>query len=144
MAESVADALLNHRQSATRGGVLGVYQRADRHPERRQALEFWQAIQVAQPYGGLRRDADGYPTIEVQNYVDGRPQRYVVRAKRKGQPAAPAPAPIAPPPSADRRCSATLMIGAGRASASSSSANSLRWPGSARRSSGPQLTLPRS
>ena len=44
VAESVADALLNHRQSATRGGVLGVYQRANRHPERRQALEIWQSI----------------------------------------------------------------------------------------------------
>ncbi len=44
VAESVADALLNHRQSATRGGVLGVYQRAQRHPERRQALELWQSI----------------------------------------------------------------------------------------------------
>ncbi len=35
------DACLNHRQSATRSGVLGVYQRAGRHKERQVALETW-------------------------------------------------------------------------------------------------------
>ena len=39
--ETVADAVLNHRQAATRGGVLGVYQQAERHPERRAAMEAW-------------------------------------------------------------------------------------------------------
>ena len=39
--ETVADAVLNHRQAATRGGVLGVYQRAERWPEQRAALEAW-------------------------------------------------------------------------------------------------------
>jgi integrase len=39
--ETVADALLNHRQSATRGGVLGVYQRASRWPEQVRAMELW-------------------------------------------------------------------------------------------------------
>jgi integrase len=39
--ETVADAVLNHRQSATRGGVLGVYQRATRWPEQRNATELW-------------------------------------------------------------------------------------------------------
>ena len=39
--ESVADAVLNHRQAATRGGVLGVYQRASRWPEQMRAMEFW-------------------------------------------------------------------------------------------------------
>jgi integrase len=39
--EAVADAILNHRQSATRGGVLGVYQRASRWPEQVRAMELW-------------------------------------------------------------------------------------------------------
>lgn len=39
--ESVADAVLNHRQAVTRGGVLGVYQRAERWPERHAAQELW-------------------------------------------------------------------------------------------------------
>jgi integrase len=39
--ETVADAILNHRQSATRGGVLGVYQRASRWPEQVRAMELW-------------------------------------------------------------------------------------------------------
>jgi integrase len=39
--EAVADAVLNHRQSATRGGVLGVYQRASRWPEQVKAMELW-------------------------------------------------------------------------------------------------------
>ncbi len=39
--EAVADAVLNHRQAATRGGVLGVYQRAERRPERKAAMEAW-------------------------------------------------------------------------------------------------------
>jgi integrase len=39
--EAVADAILNHRQAATRGGVLGVYQRASRWPEQRRSMDFW-------------------------------------------------------------------------------------------------------
>jgi integrase len=39
--EAVADAVLNHRQSATRGGVLGVYQRASRWKEQVEAMELW-------------------------------------------------------------------------------------------------------
>lgn len=41
VAEPVADAVLNHRQSATRGGVLGVYQHARRWPEQREAMRVW-------------------------------------------------------------------------------------------------------
>lgn len=41
IAEPVADAVLNHRQSATRGGVLGVYQRAQRWPEQVAAMKAW-------------------------------------------------------------------------------------------------------
>ena len=39
--EAVADAVLNHRQAATRGGVLGVYQRASRWPEQVRAMQLW-------------------------------------------------------------------------------------------------------
>lgn len=39
--EAVADAVLNHKQSATRGGVLGVYQRASRRPEQTRAMQAW-------------------------------------------------------------------------------------------------------
>ena len=39
--EPVADAVLNHRQSATRGGVLGTYQRAQRWPEQVKAMILW-------------------------------------------------------------------------------------------------------
>ena len=47
MAEPVVDAVLNHRQAATRGGVLGVYQRAQRWPEQVKAMEAWGAILAA-------------------------------------------------------------------------------------------------
>ena len=41
VAETVVDAVLNHRQAATRGGVLGVYQRSVRWPEQVGAMETW-------------------------------------------------------------------------------------------------------
>jgi len=45
--EPVADAVLNHRQAATRGGVLGVYQRASRWPEQVRAMELWGRLLAA-------------------------------------------------------------------------------------------------
>jgi integrase len=45
--EAVADAILNHRQAATRGGVLGVYQRSSRWPEQVKAMEFWGGLLAA-------------------------------------------------------------------------------------------------
>lgn len=45
--EVVADALLNHRQSATRGGVLGVYQKAQHWPARVEAINAWAAAIMA-------------------------------------------------------------------------------------------------
>jgi integrase len=45
--EAAADAVLNHRQSATRGGVLGVYQRASRWPEQVMAMQLWGRILAA-------------------------------------------------------------------------------------------------
>ncbi|MSO99830.1 MAG: site-specific integrase [Acetobacteraceae bacterium] len=46
--EAVADAVLNHRQAATRGGVLGVYQRSSRWPEQVKAMELWGRLLVAE------------------------------------------------------------------------------------------------
>ena len=43
----MADAVLNHRQSATRGGVLGVYQRASRWPEQVRAMAMWGRLLAA-------------------------------------------------------------------------------------------------
>lgn len=40
-AKPLADAILNHRQAATRGGVRGVYQRASRWPEQVQGMSLW-------------------------------------------------------------------------------------------------------
>ena len=45
--EAVADAVLNHKQSATRGGVLGVYQLAERRPEQVKAMAAWGATLAA-------------------------------------------------------------------------------------------------
>lgn len=41
ISEAVADAMLNHRQAASRGGVLGVYQRSSRWPEQVKAMDLW-------------------------------------------------------------------------------------------------------
>lgn len=54
--ETVADAILNHRQSATRGGVLGVYQRARRWPEQMRAMEHWGRL-LAEAIDGRKADA---------------------------------------------------------------------------------------
>jgi integrase len=47
IAEPVVDAILNHRQSSTRGGVLGVYQRAQRWPEQVAAMKHWGEVLAA-------------------------------------------------------------------------------------------------
>jgi integrase len=47
VAEPVLDAVLNHKQSATRGGVLGVYQRASRWPEQVRAMQAWGELLAA-------------------------------------------------------------------------------------------------
>jgi integrase len=47
VAEAVADAMLNHRQAATRGGVLGVYQQATRRPEQEAAMRRWNELLTA-------------------------------------------------------------------------------------------------
>lgn len=45
--EAVTDAMLNHRQAATRGGVLGVYQQAKRRPEQEAAIRRWNELLTA-------------------------------------------------------------------------------------------------
>jgi integrase len=50
--EAVADAVLNHRQSASRGGVLGTYRRASRWPEQVRAMQFWGRLLAAAIEGG--------------------------------------------------------------------------------------------
>ena len=42
--EALLDGILNHRQSATRGGVLGVYQQATRWPERIKTMKKWDGL----------------------------------------------------------------------------------------------------
>lgn len=51
VAEAVADAILSHSQSATRGGVLGVYQRAVRAPEQIAAMAIWGRLLEAAIHG---------------------------------------------------------------------------------------------
>jgi integrase len=55
IAESVADAVLSHRQSATRAGVLGVYQRSTRWPEQIAAMNAWNAALQAAVIGVASR-----------------------------------------------------------------------------------------
>jgi integrase len=45
--DAVADAVLNHRQSATRGGVMGVYQLSRRWPEQVNAVKLWGRLLAA-------------------------------------------------------------------------------------------------
>ncbi|MEI7711845.1 MAG: tyrosine-type recombinase/integrase [Rhodospirillales bacterium] len=63
IAESVADAILNHRQSATRSGVLGTYQRATRWPEQVRAMEHWSRLLDAAINGA---DPDQAKVIELK------------------------------------------------------------------------------
>ena len=58
--EAIVDAVLNHRQSATRGGVLAVYQRASRWPEQVRAMELWGRL-LAAAIEGRDDDANVVP-----------------------------------------------------------------------------------
>jgi integrase len=60
--EAVADAILNHRQAATRGGVLGVYQRASRWPEQVKAMELWGKL-LAEAITGSEAPANAVPMV---------------------------------------------------------------------------------
>lgn len=58
--ETVADAVLNHRQAATRGGVMGVYQRSSRWPEQVKAMQFWGRV-LADTFTGRSTAAEIVP-----------------------------------------------------------------------------------
>ena len=60
--EAVADAILNHRQAATRGGVLGVYQRASRWPEQIRAMDLWGRL-LAEAIAGAEVPANVVPMV---------------------------------------------------------------------------------
>jgi len=60
--EAVADAVLNHRQSATRGGVLGVYQRASRWPEQVKAMALWGKL-LTEAITGSKAPANVVPMV---------------------------------------------------------------------------------
>ena len=52
--DDVIDSLLNHKQSATRSGVMRHYQNAKRLPKRREVMQAW-----ADYLGGIIRPRDG-------------------------------------------------------------------------------------
>jgi integrase len=62
VSETVADAVLNHRQAATRGGVLGVYQRGSRWPEQLRAMELWGKM-LAEAITGNTAPANVVPMV---------------------------------------------------------------------------------
>jgi len=62
VSETIADAILNHRQSATRGGVLDVYQRASRWPEQVRAMELWGKL-LADAIAGAGASANVVPMV---------------------------------------------------------------------------------
>jgi integrase len=64
VAESVADGILNHRQAATRGGVLAVYQRSSRWPEQVRAMELWGRL-LADAMEGKKPAGSVVPMVQV-------------------------------------------------------------------------------
>ena len=62
VSETVADAVLNHRQAATRSGVLGVYQRATRWPEQMRAMDLWGNL-LAEAITGAPTTANVVPLV---------------------------------------------------------------------------------
>ncbi len=61
VSEVIADTVLNHRQSATRAGVMGVYQRSSRWPEQVKAMELWGRLLASAIEG--RDDANVLPMV---------------------------------------------------------------------------------
>lgn len=66
--ETIADAILNHKQSATRGGVLGVYQRSARWPEQVAAMQYWGRL-LSQALSPDRLDEEREPAGEILPFV---------------------------------------------------------------------------
>ena len=89
--EPVVDAVLNHRQSATRSGVLGTYQRATRWPEQTAAMQRWGSI-LAKALAAFPMTRPGEPADDTAP-----PYRTARQSDSGGKvirlrPAAPAPA----------------------------------------------------
>ncbi|WP_439596702.1 tyrosine-type recombinase/integrase [Falsiroseomonas sp.] len=85
VAEPVADAVLNHRQSGTRGGVLGVYQHAQRWPEQKAAVEKWGAA-LAEAIAAAERERDkatANPGAKAE--LSGTPSRPMPRNKHRAE-----------------------------------------------------------
>jgi hypothetical protein len=62
--EAVADAVLNHRQAATRGGVLGVCQRSSRWLEQMKAMQMWgDLLSAALGQGDASADAEALDAV---------------------------------------------------------------------------------
>ena len=64
--EPVADAILNHKQSTTRSGVLGVYQRSTRWGEQVAAMQRWGrllAAAIEEPAPSLSRGEEGESSL---------------------------------------------------------------------------------
>jgi integrase len=66
--EVVADAILNHKQSATRGGVLGVYQGSTRWGEQVAAMQHWGRL-LSQALSPHRLDGEREPAGEILPFV---------------------------------------------------------------------------
>ena len=84
--EAVADAVLNHRQSGTRGGVLGVYQRASRWPEQVMAMQAWGRLlagTLAPKPGKATPEPEGHRVR--RGHSDRRGAKVVVLAGSRGR-----------------------------------------------------------
>ena len=91
VSETIADAILNHKQTATRGGVLGVYQRSNRGGEQVAAMQHWGRLLAAALEAGapprpakffLQRRAAG--EVARAGGVVGCSEQRLRRAKRPG------------------------------------------------------------
>jgi hypothetical protein len=67
--ETVADSILNHRQSATRGGGLGVYQRAQRWPEQVGAMTAWGRMLADTIKGAQSEPENILPMVRAHGWV---------------------------------------------------------------------------
>jgi integrase len=59
--EATIDAVLNHRRSASRGGVIGVYNKSTRLPAQRAAVERWGALLAGALEGRFPKEAEVFP-----------------------------------------------------------------------------------
>ena len=55
---AVADAILNHAASQSKGGMLGVYQHAELKPAKRRAMEIWEGALFDEPSSEAREGSE--------------------------------------------------------------------------------------